>query len=374
MNDSLDRAGIAPLFAEAMKDLQAHPPRAAQKYLLRSTSGTTGSGPLHIVFEMNPESFGRHRRAQRILGCVGLRNVRLSLVLLARYGDTPGQRVLCLDPKDVEDPRLSAVLEDYAADDSYGMLFFFKALGERLSASARASLKRLIVVGEYLTEASRGVLTRAYPNAQLVQGYGCTEAAQMSASPCAHLLPHQYHPLKGIEFAIDAPDAEGVGEVLVSWKVFRNLYARRYRLGDSGRLLSSPCACGEKVTLELRGRSGYDYLKLAGAVLRKDEFDRVAARFSESITAYRAEAYEARQMGRTLGGVVLHVYRAQRPLDAAESSALAAEFSAELFVTPTQTYEDLVGRGAFVPFVVMPAPEPFAGGGKAITLFMRTEK
>lgn len=171
--------------------------------------------------------------------------------------------------------------------------------------------------------------------------------------------------------AIAQPDQGGVGDVLLSWDLPGGIRVSRYRIGDAGALVHEPCPCGENTRLELRGRSGYDYLKLSGAILHKDEFDRVAGLCGRFLDAYRAEAYTVEQMGRLLGGVALSVYRAAGPLSAEEKIALAQTFSAALFVTPTQTYANLVDRNIFVPLVIHNAEAPFPKGAKEVTLSMR---
>jgi phenylacetate-coenzyme A ligase PaaK-like adenylate-forming protein len=367
----IDKIQIAEIFNEAVEDLITHPPKEAHKYLIRSTSGTTGKRPLHIVFEMNPHMYGRFDGSERLLGCIGLMNIRLSSALLIRYGSVEGQRIMCLDHKDLSDERVTPLLNDFAPDMVYGMVFFLLSTVRQVLAKGLESVHSIILTGEYLTASLRASLQGYFPNAVITEGYGSTEAALINTSPCGYLPPHTYHFLKGITVDINEPDEDGVGEVLISWKVFRNFRARRYKIGDSGKLLQEPCRCGESVTLQLMGRIGYDYLKLAGALLRKEEFDRVAALCKDLMDDYRAEAYSVNQMERIVGGVELQVYRSSGMLDATEKSALAAKFSSELFVTPTQTLADLVAKNAFIPLQIKTVTEPFAQSAKAVKLRLR---
>ncbi len=369
MQTITDKKALASIFAGAIDALVTEPPKNEELFLLRSTSGTTGE-PLHIVYEITPEGYERNKGVQRLLVCGSSMSQRLSNALLVRYGLEENQKILCVDPADIGDA-LSALLQDYAPDMLFGMSSLVSFMASRLTAAPFTSVKTLIISGEYLTAASKEVFAKYFPHAKLYQMYASMETNQISTLFCPYVPPNAYHVLDTVEVAIEAPDQEGVGEILIGRHLLRNIRMERYRIGDAGMLVQERCACGASATLHLTGRIGYDYLKLAGALLRKEEFDRVAKLCSTYIDDYRAEAFTDSSTGVLQGGVVLQVYRKSGVLSDAEQSRLIKTFYTELFVTPTQTLGNLVEQGIFLPLTIQSTIVPFERKAKEVTLYMR---
>lgn len=366
----MDKKALAAVFARAIDALVQTPPQKGELLLVRSTSGTSGNAPLHIVYEVTPEGFDRVRGAERLLICGSAMSQRLSNALLVRYGDTKGQRILCLHPGD-KPADLAPILKDFAPDMLFGMSSLIVSVAEAIGPSVSESLRTLIVSGEYLTAPVRAIFARYFPGAAFFQMYASMETNQVSKLFCTHLPANAYHPLDTVSVTIDSPDEQGVGDILFGRTLLRDFKMERYKIGDSGCIVQKPCACGETTTLYLSGRSGYDYLKLAGAVLRKEEFDRVANLCKDYIDEYRAEAFTSTEGGRVRGGIVLKSYRARGVLSEPEKRDLAKKFSAELFITPTRTLEQIAGEGLFVPLTVETVAEPFVRKTKDVTLSMR---
>lgn len=370
MDTNLDRKGVAALFAKAMEWFIATRPYDATEYLLRSTSGTTDSGPLHVISKTPPGVY-EYYDDRRLVVCMGMLNTRLSTTRSARFGRPRNQRILCIDPSDLG-ANLSQILDDYAPDTVFGAVSFVSALATRARFERMDKVVRVSLTAEYLTTAARDALQKAFPKARVIGSYGTSETSLTTKYPCEFLPPGAHHPFATLDVAIENPDEHGVGDIVLSWDIVPGTRAERYRVGDQGRLVLEPCRCGERRTLVVMGRSGYDYIKLVGAVLRKEEFDRVAALQKEYIDDYRAEAYTVSNHGVTLGGVVLSVYRARGMLNDVERDELGRRVSEVLFVTPTRTYADLVRDKLFAPIVIESVDRAFERTGKEVKLRMRT--
>lgn len=374
MEPYTDREGLRQQYAQARDMLLAAPPPVAARYLLRSTSGTSQDAPLHIVLTLEDAVMARFGGSVRVFGAVGTMNMRLLNTLFVRYGSVPRQKIFFTTMSDVG-PALAPLVDDFAPDLFYGFLSFVLFVLSRTDSAALRAVPLLLISGEYLTEVQQKLLTAACPRARIFQIYSTSETASVSLDfsehACTHLAANAYHIRSGVELDIIDQGADGVGDVVLSWNLLGGLRVSRYNIGDSGKMVHEPCPCGEQSRLELLGRSGYDYLKLVGAILRKEEFDRVASLCRGLVDEYRAEAYMVQQMERLLGGVELTVYRASGPLTEEEKILLAQKFSSALFVTPTQTYERLVDKNIFVPLTIRQAPAAFPKTGKEVTLKMR---
>lgn len=370
MESFTDREALRQQYLKARDLLIAAPPSDASRYMLRSTSGTSQSAPLHIIFEMDEEVMARFGDCRRVFGAVGTMSVRLLATLFVRYGKTPRQKIFFASVSDIG-PDMASLADDFAPDMFYGFLSFNLSVLARMDSRALKSVPNVLVTGEYLTEAQRELLAQGCPRAKILQIYATSETTSASKDFCPYLGVNTYHARRGVAIDIINKDEDGVGDVVLSWNMFRDMRVSRYKIGDSGKIISEPCRCGEGSTLMLMGRSGFDYLKLVGALLRKEEFDRVSGLCRDLIDEYRAEAYSVNQMGKLLGGVELSVYRARGELTETEKLLLAERFSSELFVTPTQTFANLVDKNIFLPLRIKTVAEPFPRTGKDVTLKMR---
>jgi phenylacetate-coenzyme A ligase PaaK-like adenylate-forming protein len=372
MSGVTNREAIAALYREAAEQCIQTPPHPAKNYLVRSTSGTTGAKPLHVLYELGYEGTNRFPDARKVMLCASPMHVRLSNVLSISSAPTV-QQVLCFDPRMLEREDIAAhVIREFQPDTVFGMISFVSAVFTRIRTGLWDAIKRTVLTGEYLTEDTRALLKKCVPNARISQTYASTETAQVSKLQCVYLPPNAYHVLDGTDIEIHEPDEEGVGLVLVSKKVFRMIRLERYAIGDMGRLSSNTCACGEKQTLYMLGRSGYDHIKVAGALLRKEEFDRVAGLCPQYIDDYRAEAFIEHRPGQLLGGIELTVFRERGVLSERETAALAERFSSELFITPTRTLADLVRERIFMPLRISVVNKPFPLTLKVVKLKLRT--
>jgi len=179
------------------------------------------------------------------------------------------------------------------------------------------------------------------PSASIESVYISVETGAISGIPCGHLGRGMYHPKPGVVVEISGTDADGAGDILVSTQFGKKRRIERYRIGDIGRIIEGACACGAAHTFEVLGRRGYDYVKVAGALFHRAEFDRVAGRCADFFDDYRIEVSENSQGG---ADVLVRVYRTDGMWDEDIRNNIAAGMS-DAFVGPDKTLRDVFPRG-----------------------------
>jgi phenylacetate-coenzyme A ligase PaaK-like adenylate-forming protein len=197
--------------------------------------------------------------------------------------------------------------------------------------------------------------------------YGTNEIGPIGIQ-CEYLSPNMYHPALGVEIEIVDTDENSAGNIVISKVLLNGKRIELYRIGDIGRLLETRCPCGASVTFEHFGRGVYDYIKLGGTTIRKEEFDRIVVLFPQYIDDYRVEVSERLIDGKLMGVVVLRAFRKRGPVTTGLCSEIARDVSSALFLTPTQTYADFVLRRLFLPLVVEYSSAPFPQKHKDIKL------
>lgn len=360
-----DRARFQKVAQKTFDDFFAAPlPRGdAWKYCIRTTSGTTGGQLIALMAKSPLNEVKRFEPYKAAILCLGSLSARLAFTLQARHGMQDGARVLAIDGADLSE-NLGDVLAGYEPDSIFGFVSFVVRLAERIDAGTASRIRLLSLRGECLTDASERFLKGAFPNAQISMRYIATEVGMVSRPSCGHQSRNRYHVLDGVRVEIDDPDETGAGEVLVS-KEMHGEYIDRYRTGDIGRWHEEPCDCRAQGTLELLGRKGYDYVKIAGAVVRREECDRVAKQIG-LFDDYRMEVSEVYVHGKLRAKLELKAYRKDGPLSTQDVKKIEREFAHEIFLTPGRTLEKLVQDGLFEPLVVTAVTEPFERSHKEI--------
>ncbi|MES2202710.1 MAG: hypothetical protein V4474_00030 [Patescibacteria group bacterium] len=362
------RAGLAIALEKAWRDFLEHPPKDVWRYGIRMTSGTTGSKPLVVVNEYSSSLNTRFKNNERVLVCFGSHNIRLAYARHVRCQDSaPPTKVLLLDGADITGS-LAAMLEEFRPDCICGFPSFVMRVAQYLSPECRALVRSLQFAGEMLTDFNEQFFREHFPQARISITYILNEIGPVSAPQCKHLGRNRYHPGKGVVVELEEMNEEGVGELLVSKKLWKDTAVERYRTGDMARIDTTPCPCGALATFEVMGRLGYDYIKIAGALMRKEEFDRVALLLKRHIDDYRAEVREVFVDGKPKGSVTLRVYSAHGPGTQALAEEIGAQFARQVFVTPTQTLADLVAKGVFAPLRVEFSAAPFPIKNKEVKL------
>lgn len=370
LHDVLERDGFLELALEALEDLIERPPEKSEVlfHSIRMTSGTSGRTPIIMASEHKKGTPVGFERAKALVIAQGGNNARVGNTLFTLTNTQDPTRILAIDDSDLV-PGLGTLLEDLRPDAMRGFPSFIRRVGEYLG-DAKTEVRAMKITGEKWTPSMREDFESTFPNASFEIIYGIVEVGVVGTRECPHLLPNHYHPVDDATVEIAAPDESGAGEVLISRPFYRGFWARRYKVGDVGRVEPQRCACG-KVSFELFGRKGSDFLKVAGGVLFREELDRVAVLCKDLFDDYRVEVSKHIEDGKERGRLQLSVYRR----DGAWSAEIAAEimkrFSSELFLTRTRTLEMLVAAGYFDSLSVVRKVEPFPFKSKAVKLSER---
>lgn len=369
-----ERKDIAALGERTLEDLIVAPPEEVKTCLIRMTSGTSGV-PIVIATGYSPEAPGEiagDESVRRMIVCIGSRSARLSNVLIGRCGpkDT-AMRVMPVDPQDLG-PSLAGLLDDFKADGLHGFPAFIARLSEFMPAEAAREVRIIKVTGEVLSAERERYFAERFPNARQTEIYIASEVGgRIGNRSCRYLARNHFHPVEGVVVGIENGDEDGVGDITITKSVFRKARIERYRVGDIGRMVGGTCPCGEPVTFELMGRRGIDYIKLLGALIRREEFDRVVATFPDLIDDYRVDVREIAEDGKTRGEIVLRAFRRRGPVTEALAREMAETFSRRVFVTPTRTLAELVESGTFSPLRIVFSATPFPPGHKDVKLTLR---
>lgn len=366
VQEVLDREGLVRLGEHTLAGLFADAPigSEAKRFTVRMTSGTTGRAPVVIANEHFPGDSRGFEGSRTLVIAIGGNNTRLANTLLVSEGSKTPIRILPIDEPDLS-LECAALMDDLSPDSMRGFTSFVRRFGDAFP-EACTGVAKMKLSGEKWTPTAESSLRALFSNGKFEPLYITNEIGVIAARDCPQLPDGRYHLAPNVSIEIADPDESGLGDILVTKRFFRNDEAKRYRVGDLGRLDKEVCACG-RATVELVGRKGSDYLKIAGAVLFREEFDRVAAQCRDLFDEYRAEA-----QGGAKGRITLRVFRRDGVWSKEIQAAILEHFSKNLFLTPTRTLADLVAEDRFFPLVVERAAEEFPRKHKEVTLSEKT--
>jgi len=319
---------------------------------IRTTSGTSGSSPLVFVRKVTDHNaIVPMRQVKNLLVIFGSMNHRLNQVVGALYLSKTVEHIIAVDNADFA-PGLERVLDDFRPDGIRGSASQIMRMSEHIiDANILSRIKVINFSGEFLSRGNQQFLHGKMPQATMFQRYAASEVGTIGENICGHLPINSYHPNSDVIIEISKTDHNGIGDILVSKPRSSIL---RYRIGDCGRLIQTPCPCGNPVTFEVLGRTGFDFIKLVGTLLRQEEFDRVAAELSRYMKEYRGEVREEIMHGKVYGKIHLRVvpteYLFQSP---APEQFLSRMFSERVFLTPTQTLGQLIEKKFFLPMEII---------------------
>lgn len=366
----LTREELKHIYVRLIQSLKEAPAPREGGYGFMISSGTSGKGPMlsvhaldeHVVLWLHDVPGTR-----RIQACAP-RTLRPSY-FVSMQCIAQARQEMFLDPVDFT-PELSPLLTDYAPDCLFGPPSFMMRLRGYMDQKTAEGVRHIRLIGEYVTADMRANLGKAFPSALFKNVYMSTDTTTIGMSQCEHLPLNQYHAAPRVSVRIHEPDNEGIGEIVVSkhmnpgTPIEWNL--EEYNIGDAGRLLPERCLCGKPI-LQVFGRSGFDYIKLLGAIFRQEECDRVASLYSEAYSEYRLEASEVSE-GDVVKGKIHMRFAGARALSSQEVLSLVQKFSEELFVTPTQTLRQLIEQGIFLPPTGSFEPNGFPVTAKMVRL------
>ena len=365
----LDRSEIIELTEQQLKEFIDSPREStdAWLYALRISSGTSGHKPLMAVVPHVPIAYEKYKGAHGVMVCFGSRMVRLSFAVFARLCDKRGSRIMLLDIED-ESSSLRTLIEDFNPDIVAGQSSFVARISNTMSHNSRKEIRSIILGAEQLTAIFETLVSEKFPRAHLDMYYSASEVGLIGWS-CPYLKPNEYHPVDGVVFELADADEKGVGDLLVSKNISPSIRVDQYRIGDVGILTNTSCACGAKITYRSLGRLGRDYVKLAGALLRREEFDRVVALQPDLVEDYRVEASTTVSGSAVRGKIELHVYTRRNDTEGTLVAQIAELFNKNLFLTPTQTLGVLVKKRLFDPITIRLSSTPLPINNKGVKIF-----
>jgi len=367
----LERKDLEPIAAATFADLKARGHKPATGFSIRMTSGTSGSGPLCVVWESGYAGMSVYKDAKRLLVHHGLMNIRLGTVLTMRTLGNDRARVLMVDSSEVS-PDVCALLDDYRPDGMYSFPALVVPLVEQLGSSTREKIKNLSFGGAGLAKVHADFFAAWLPATHLRAVYIANEAGCMSDDGCGHTPRNHYHPKQGVTIDIRDIDEDGVGDIYVTTRLTEHVELANYHIGDVGRWSEEPCACGNAM-FEVLGRGGYDFIKLGSAIVRQEECDRIAALCEDLFDDYQLEAKTREHRGKLVGALTLRVYRAGRRLSPLDLATISSRFSDHLFLSYGKTLSDLVEAGAMASLSVVASSEPLVHGLKGVRLKQLTQ-
>ena len=360
----LNRDDIARIHDAELARFVESPPENPHIFSVRVTSGTTGSPPIVALadHQISLATFApMFWERSRTMICVGTRGLRFYYTVLA--SERPeGAHILTLDRDDLTD-QLGQLVAEFAPEKIIGFPTFLIEVGVRMKEADAARVRSVVCAGERITPQYESRLRGLFPNARLSWFYGAIEVRAPSKESCAYIKPNQYHPNTSVTISIANQDENGFGDVLVSTHI-GDTPVDGYQIGDVARFISTPCPCGEEVTIELAARRGFDYLKLGGALLVQDEFDRVMCQYAHAIHDYRVEGSMVPHGATFIGKLRILAFAPTTPTPDLQKS-LIERISAQLFLTADRTLMDLVSAENMLPLSIEWTNSPFPDTYKA---------
>lgn len=364
----INRSDMAAIGRLTIERAIAHPPERAVDWSVRVTSGTTTGSPLAVFFKRDIDANLAPGLEGRSVVCLGSLSVRLSTTLTAyQHRHSFSSSSLSIDPTDLDDS-LAPCLAAFAPENMIGFPSFIAKVGEYMDAKTAAGVRSLMVAGERLNKVLVENLKERFPNARIIPMYTAMELGYMSTLSCEHLDLNQYHIRDAFNIEIGDSDKDGYGMVLVSTTLNGDIPITRYMIGDTGRIITTVCKCGAPKTLELLGRSGGDFVKLLGATIRRDEFERTIVLLSARPDDYRLETSSVKE-GDAIRGLLVarFYYKNQVPTDSLQAE-MVRSISENFFLTPTRTLAELVRAGLFAPLRIECTSNPFPATLKDVKL------
>ncbi len=334
---------LARLFTEQL------PSEAVQRYRFMHTSGTTGL-PLPVLYtdrpDWEPAFLGTGNRVVMIFGSKPLR------VDFARSyvdDDTAPSDIMCLNPKTAPEV-LERVRTDFKPNAFVCPPSVLLRSTQTWPQESLDAITSITLTGELATKTITEEITTRFPNAVVRNYYPSTEAG-LIGEQCEFCEWNEFHPALGVDIEIFQPDQNGVGYLLVSKENKGGLALDRYRTGDLARMSAHE---NGRQTFHLYGREGFDYIKLAGALLVREEFDRVARELERYVDDYKAEVRTNMLEGIPSHQLTIYVSPARTNTLGADElvSLLAKEFANRLFVTPKATLTHAIENRIFEPLMV----------------------
>lgn len=220
---------------------------------------------------------------------------------------------------------------------------------------------------EYCSEAKFAHFKRVFPNAFFNFRFGTSEIGFGRGYRCRHLAttqgPSVFHPFHGSILEVCDSDGQLVpmgtpGEIVHTDLTRKAFPLIRYKTGDVGSLEKSDCPCGNRFTLTLGGRAGFDVLHAFGILLHTEA---IAAAVGSLPTAleqtFQMHVFEDQTPRGTMPRLEIHLRPTVEHLhlkdDATFVELVRKKLSTSLRLSANATLQDLVDRGVFLPLSIV---------------------
>lgn len=342
---------LRKLFGENLKRLfnQNLPQGTARKYRFMHTSGTTGL-PLPVLYtdrpDWVPEFMGE---GQRILMVFGSKPLRVDFARSHVDDDTDPGDIMCINIKNPPEV-LERIRTDYRPTSFVCPPSVLLRLTSTWPKESCEEITSITLTGELATEMITKEIYDRFPNASVHNYYPSIEVSLMGeqSKECAW---NEFHPVKGVRFDITNEDESGVGYLLITKENQGGLSLKQYRIGDLAQKVEDK---NGRPTVRLFGRQGFDYIKMAGVLLVREEFDRVIRELEKYIDEYKVEVRTNIINGTPIHELTLYITPPeQNTLNNEDlASVVFKEFAEKLFVTPNSTLKHAVENKIFSPLIV----------------------
>lgn len=269
-------------------------------------------------------------------------------------------RVISFDPKRAV---ASVRLAKASGVDSMSLFaFHIPLVAEHMKrAGINNDIRFIEIAGEACTRLLFNFMRDVFPNATILPFYGSSEVEDCPVGmPCRpitgedplslyHAKPSQYHEIIDPENgAVLEPIAGAEGELVVTAYPGEpaSFPLLRYRTGDIVRVVDERCGRHGSWSFTILGRTGMDFIKVPGGVLRADEVERVLRSMPERVSD-RFELHISEQESPHGPLLVPVLYIEPRGETSLES--LARDISGSLRVAPGFTYADGVDQKRYLP-------------------------
>lgn len=320
-----------------------------QQYRLMHTSGTTGI-PLPVLYTKRPDWNSNFLgEGSRVLMLFGSKPLRLDFAE-ANNSVLKYKRDMLFLNQNLDDQLVKQSVLDFKPDIIVSPPSFLLRQSLCWADEERSRITSIIIAGELADEHSICEIKKRFTNAGVVSTYSSMETGIMGLS-CPRCRVNEFHPYVGVSFSIFNSDNEGVGDLLVSKDNPGAVLLTDYLIGDVAKITNTH----NDTTIQLFGRRGYDYIKLSGVLLLREEFDRVSRELGDYFIDYKAEVSSmltdgVRQHCLTLYVVLNQVTKKTQNIDI---DFLALEFAKKLYVTPSSSLEDAISKKIFTPLKVI---------------------
>ncbi|MBZ0270651.1 hypothetical protein K8I61_01335 [bacterium] len=191
-------------------------------------------------------------------------------VLMPRIAPPGFARIVDVRVVEITDPidRIAAGIQAIKPFAIHAYPTMLEELARRAEAGAFRAKPRIVTgAGEPFAASARAAIGRAWPKANIIDVYACTEAIGISAT-----CPEGRHHLNEDWIVIESVDADGEpvppgvrGERIFLTCLYNFLQPIiRYEISDAVTIDETPCPCGSPLaTIDIGGRSNHT-LRLAG--------------------------------------------------------------------------------------------------------------